>query len=165
MVKKGGGKGNTVSVVTDLVMPLIEQQNLILWDVRFEKEGSMWLLRIIIDKKPDGVSIDDCEALSRPLDKILDEVDPIDQSYCLEVASAGLERDLSKPWHFEESIGRRIQIKLIRPIDGEREFVGSLSAYDENSRTVTIELGDKGNESKKEFQLNDTAFIRWYVEF
>lgn len=156
-MKKSGN--NTVNIVSDLVAPLIKEQNLILWDVRFEKEGSMWLLRVIIDKKPDGVSIDDCEALSRPLDKLLDDVDPIDQSYCLEVASAGLERELTKDWHFEESMGKKVQIKLIRPYNGEREFIGILIKYDKTQVTISCE------NDEYTFVINDTAYIRWYVEF
>lgn len=106
-MKKNGG--NTVKIVTDLVKPIVDELGLILWDVRFEKEGSIWLLRVIIDKV-GGVSVDDCEAVSRPLDKLLDEVDPIDQSYCLEVASAGLERELTKSWHFDECIGKKCNL-------------------------------------------------------
>lgn len=157
-MKKGGN--STVNVVSDLVAPLIKEQELILWDVRFEKEGSMWLLRVIIDKKPDGVSIADCEALSRPLDKLLDEVDPIEQSYCLEVASAGIERELTKDWHFEESMGKKIQIKLIRPYNGEREFIGILTKYENNQVSIVCE-----NDDEYTFTINDTAYIRWYVEF
>lgn len=150
---------NTVGVVSDLIAPLIKEQDLILWDVRFEKEGSLWLLRIIIDKKPDGVSIDDCEKLSRPVDKLLDEADPIDQSYCLEVASAGLERELTKDWHFEESIGKVIQVKLIRPYNGEREFIGKLIKYELNQITIECE------NDVYTFTKNETAYIKWYVEF
>lgn len=155
-MKKGG---NTVKIVTDLVMPLIEEQNLILWDVRFEKEGSMWLLRVIIDKE-GGISVDDCEALSRPLDKLLDEVDPIEQSYCLEVASAGLERDLTKDWHYEKSIGQKVVAKTIRPIEGQREFIGVLKSYQDHNIILVLDSGDEIN-----FQKSEAAYIRWYVEF
>lgn len=153
-------KGNsTVEVVTKLVEPLIEEQGLILWDLRFEKEGTMWLLRVIIDKQ-DGINIDDCENLSRPLDKLLDQHDPIDQAYCLEVASAGLERELKKPWHFEQSIGKAVVIRLIRPdSDGQKEFLGVLKEYADQTITVDID----GEE--KQFDVSSTAYIRWYVEF
>lgn len=150
---------NTVGIVSDLIAPLIKEQDLILWDVRFEKEGSLWLLRIIIDKKPNGVSIDDCEKLSRPVDKLLDQVDPIEQSYCLEVSSAGLERELTKDWHFEESIGELVQVKLIRPYNGEREFIGKLIKYESNQITIERE------NDVYTFAKNETAYIRWYVEF
>ncbi|MBP3464714.1 MAG: ribosome maturation factor RimP, partial [Angelakisella sp.] len=81
-------KKNTAAVAEELAQPILEQMGLILWDVVYEKEGSGWYLRYYIDKE-GGVSIDDCEAMSRPLDAKLDEVDPIEQSYCLEVSSAG----------------------------------------------------------------------------
>jgi ribosome maturation factor RimP len=155
-MKKNGG--NTVKIVTELVKPIIDELGLILWDVRFEKEGSIWLLRVIIDKV-GGVSVDDCEAVSRPLDKKLDEVDPIDQSYCLEVASAGLERELTKPWHFEESIGKMVQLKLIRPYNGEREFVGKLQKFENDA--VSIECEDHNYT----FLLNDVAYVKLYFEF
>lgn len=155
-MKKNGG--NTVKIVTDLVKPIIDELGLILWDVRFEKEGSIWLLRIIIDKV-GGVSVDDCEAVSRPLDKKLDEVDPIEQSYCLEVASAGLERELTKPWHFEECIGKTVQLKLIRPYNGERDFIGKLQKLENDA--VSMEC----DEHNYTFLLNDTAFVKLFLEF
>lgn len=153
--KKGG---NTVSIVTDLVEPLVLQQGLILWDVRFEKEGSMWLLRIILDKE-GGITVDDCESISRPLDKLLDEVDPIEQSYCLEVASAGLERELTKQWHFDQCIGKEVLVKLIRPQDGERDFVGELKSFCDN--TVNIENDNKA----MAFNINDVAYVRLTINF
>ena len=158
-MKKNGN--NTVSIVTEIIMPLIKEQELILWDVKFEKEGSMWILRIIIDKKPDGVAIEDCEKLSRPFDKILDEKDPIDQSYCLEVASAGIERELSVDWHFQESIGKKIKIKLIRSLNGEREFIGKLLSYDGNS--IGMKIND--NDEESEFIIKECSYIRWCIEF
>lgn len=153
--KKGG---NTVSIVTDLVEPLVLQQGLILWDVRFEKEGSMWLLRIILEKE-GGITVDDCESISRPLDKLLDEVDPIEQSYCLEVASAGLERELTKQWHFDQCIGKEVLVKLIRPQDGERDFVGELKSFCDN--TVNIENDNKA----MAFNINDVAYVRLTINF
>lgn len=156
-MKKSGN--NTVGVVTALVEPLIKEQNLILWDVRFEKEGSTWILRIIIDKE-GGVSLNDCENLSRPFDKILDEADPIDQGYCLEVSSAGIERELTKQWHYDQCEGMQVQVKLIRPhISGEREFNGILLKHEDN--TVGIKCG----EEEYSFADNELAYVRLYVEF
>lgn len=158
--KKSGG--NTVEIVTSLVMPLIEEQGLILWDVRFEKEGSMWILRIIIDKA-EGIKVDDCENISRPFDKILDEADPIDQSYCLEVASAGLERELTKQWHFNQCAGQKVCARLIRPLDGERDFIGELQKMQDN--IVTINLLDDDTVKVFETSLKDVAYVRLYIEF
>ena len=93
-------KGSTVSAVYSLVKPVADELGFTLWDVRFEKEGGSWFLRIILDK-PGGVDMDDCAEMSRRVDPILDEADPIEQSYYLEVASAGLGRELRTPEHFE----------------------------------------------------------------
>lgn len=93
------GKKNTVGIVTDLVRPITDELGLDLWDVRFEKEGSTWYLRIFLDKE-EGVNIDDCENVSRRLSPILDETDPIVQSYTLEVSSPGIGRDPAPPGAF-----------------------------------------------------------------
>lgn len=150
--------GSTVSVVTDLVRPIAEELGLRIWDVTFEKEGAMWILRVVIDKD-GGVSIDDCEALSRPLDAKLDEVDPIEQSYCLEVSSAGIERELTKDWHYDFLKGETVRVKLIRPIEGEREFIGELSGLVDNE----VKLNVGGNEMS--FLMNEIAFVKQYAEF
>ncbi len=120
----------TVQKVSELARPAAEELGLILWDVRFEKEGASWFLRVFIDKA-DGVSIDDCEAMSRKLDPLLDEADPIEQSYYLEVSSPGLGRELRKPDHFAFAVGKEIRLHLIRPDgDGLRDFTGVLAGYD-----------------------------------
>ena len=116
MASKGKG-GITVNTVWDIAQPIAESLGLELWDVRFEKEGADWFLRVFIDKD-GGVSIDDCVDMSHALDKPLDDADPIEQSYCLEVCSPGLERNLKRDSHFEKCIGKPIQVKLIRPLEG-----------------------------------------------
>lgn len=152
-IKKKNNGGNTVQIATELLQPLLIEQSLILWDVRFEKEGSMWILRIIIDKE-GGVDINDCEALSRAFDKILDEADPIENSYCLEVSSAGIERELIAEWHFAQFIGANIKIRLIRPYNDERDFVGKLIKLDNGK--VSIECG----EETFAFSMGDVAYVR-----
>ena len=92
-------KESTIEVAARLAQPLLEELGLVLWDLRFEKEGSLWYLRYFIDKE-EGVTIDDCERFSRAIDKRLDAADPIDQSYTLEVSSPGIERELTKDWHY-----------------------------------------------------------------
>ena len=109
--KKGG---NTVAICRELAQPFADQLGLMLWDVRFVKEGAAWYLRYLIDKE-GGVTIDDCVALSRLINPVLDEADPIDQSYCLEVMSPGIERELTRPEHFEAYLDWAIVVKLIRP--------------------------------------------------
>lgn len=148
MASKGKG-GNTVNAVWEIAEPIANSLGYELWDVRFEKEGANWYLRIFIDKE-DGISINDCVDMSHAIDKPLDEADPIEQSYCLEVCSPGLERDLKRDAHFEKSIGKKIMVKLIRPVDGQREFKGTLESYDNGNFELLVEDGTKLMINKKE---------------
>ena len=150
---KGKG-GNVVAAVRELAEPIAEKLGLEIWDVRFLKEGTDWFLRVFIDKE-GGVNINDCENMSRALDAPLDELDPIEQSYCLEVSSPGIERDLTRPEHFEKFIGADIKVKFIRPVDGKREYCGVLESSDGNSIVLRLEDGSAMNIDKKE-----TSFIR-----
>lgn len=137
MAAKGKG-GNTVAAVTAIAKPIADELGLRLWDVRFVKEGANWYLRIFIDKE-GGVGIDDCVAMSHALDKPLDEADPIEQSYCLEVSSPGIERELTRPEHFEAYLGSNVIVRLIRPLEsGERELHAVLDAHDSSGFTVTF---------------------------
>ena len=133
--------GNTVKTVWDIVEPFAEELGLKIWDVRFLKEGSSWYLRIFIDKD-GGVSIDDCVDLTHAINKPLDEADPIEQAYFLEVSSPGVERDLVRDEHFTAYIGEKIKVKMIRPVEGKREFSGILADYSDGN--ITISLGDEG---------------------
>lgn len=148
MASKGKG-GNTVNAVWEIAEPIAQSLGLEIWDVRFEKEGADWFLRIFIDKE-GGVSIDDCVDMSHAIDKPLDDADPIEQSYCLEVSSPGLERDLKRDAHFEKSLGEKIMVKLIRPVDGQREFKGILESYDNGNFELLSEDGTKLMINKKE---------------
>lgn len=140
MAGKGKG-GNTVAAVTAIAEPIAEQLGLRLWDVRFVKEGANWYLRIFIDKD-GGVGIDDCVEMSHALDKPLDEADPIEQSYCLEVSSPGIDRELTRPAHFDAYIGAPVVVRLIRPLEtGERELHCTLDSHDAGSFTVTLDDG------------------------
>lgn len=150
-------KINTVETVRQLVTPYAEELGLSIWDIRFVKEGADWFLRIFIDKE-GGVGIDDCVDFSHAIDKPLDDADPIEQSYCLEVSSPGLERELSRPEHFEKCVGRSVMVRLIRPIDGQRDFVGTLESFDEGNITVVTDDGFGFTFVKKEaswVKLND----------
>ena len=148
MASKGKG-GNTVKTVWEIAEPLAKELGLEIWDVRFEKEGADWFLRIFIDKD-GGVSIDDCVDMSHAIDKPLDEADPIEQSYCLEVCSPGVERDLKRDEHFMKFIGAKIMVKLIRARDGIREFKGILASYDNGSFELRLEDGTGLMINKKE---------------
>lgn len=111
--------------VYDLIKETVEAQGVSLWDVRFLKEGASWYLRVFIDK-PEGISIDDCTNVSHAIDPVIDEADPIDKSYYLEVCSPGIERELTRDYHFESVVGEKIKIKLYKAIDSKKEFVGIL---------------------------------------
>ena len=122
-------KQNTEAVVRRLIAPIAEGHGVVLWDVRFVKEGSEHYLRVTLDKE-GGVGIADCEAFSRAIDPLLDEADPIKVSYFLEVSSPGLGRPLTRDEHFAAVMGQEVRLRTIRPVEGEREFVGTLAAYD-----------------------------------
>ncbi len=125
--------------VFDLVKDTVEACGVDLWDVRFLKEGSSYYLRIFIDK-PEGVSINDCTDVSHAVDPLLDEADPIDKSYYLEVCSPGIERELTRPEHFSKSIGKTVAVKLFKAIDGTKEFIGVLKSFDGN---LTLEIDNE----------------------
>ena len=151
-------KGNTVDIVWGIAQPLAEQLGLLLWDVRFQKEGANWYLRIIIDKE-DGVGIDDCVAMNDALDAPLDEADPIDQSYNLQVCSAGIERELVRDFHFEMFMGADIMVKFPKADEtGVKLRKGVLKGYDKGTLTVEYEDGTERTYEKKEYtrvQLDD----------
>ena len=134
-----------MSKVTDTVLalakPAAEAAGCEVWDVEYVKEAGAWYLRVYIDKA-GGVSIDDCEAVSRALDPILDEADPIEQSYYLEVGSPGLGRKLTRPEHYEALKGQKVRAKLIRPnADGVRELSGILTGREGSTVTLETENG------------------------
>ena len=134
-------QGSAVKVVEALVRPIVEGMDLCLWDVRFEKEGPDWFLRVLIDRD-EPLDTDTCEAVSRAIDPLLDEADPIEQSYYLEVGSPGLGRKLTRPEHYEALKGEKIGVKLIRPTaDGVREFAGILKGREGSTVTVETENG------------------------
>lgn len=153
--KKGG---NTVAQVTKLVEPIVNQLGLYLWDVRFEKEGADWYLKVLIDSN-DGITLEDCEAVSRPLSKRLDETDPIEQSYYLEVSSPGVERELKKREHFEVCIGDAVTVKLFRPLDGIREFCGELVGYQDDILTIQTQTGERS------FAFSDCSSVKLMDDF
>lgn len=118
---------NAAERVYTLIKETVEGQGVELWDVRFVKEGASWYLRVFIDKE-DGITIDDCTNVSHAIDPVIDEADPIDKSYYLEVCSCGIERELSRTVHFEKVLGREIKIKLYKALDGVKEFRGILKS-------------------------------------
>lgn len=140
---------NTASAVWDIAEPIAESLGLILWDVKFLKEGSRWYLRITIDKE-GGVGIDDCVAMHRAIDGPLDEADPIEQSYNLQVQSPGVERELSRDFHFEAYLGERVQVRLIKAFEGKRDYKGILTSYDGEGITIAVDGETELHVNKKE---------------
>ena len=138
--------------------PVVQAHGCSLWDVEYVREGADWFLRLYIDK-PGGVDINDCEAVSRAVDPILDEKDPIPGSYHFEVCSAGLERVLKRPADFQRFMGSPITVKLYRPRNGLKEIPCVLKAYDEGKLTV-----EAGKETIT-FEKSEVAQVRLRVEF
>lgn len=129
---------NSAERVYELIKDAVEVEGVRLWDVRFLKEGASWYLRVFIDK-PEGISIDDCTNVSHAIDPIIDEADPIDVSYYLEVCSPGIERELTRSRHYEESLGKQVRLKLYRAYDGKKEITGTLEDVTEENVTLVTE--------------------------
>ena len=144
--------------VTQLALPVVEEHGCSLWDVEYVREGSEYFLRLYLDKE-GGVDISDCEAISRAMDPILDQEDPIPESYHFEVCSAGLERALKRPGDFERFMGEPVMIKLYRPRNGLKEIPGILRGYENGC--VTVEAGKE----TITFQKSEVALVRLRVEF
>ena len=132
-------------IVEELLTDILEQEQLELVDIEYVKEGKSWFLRIFIDKE-NGVDIDDCGLVSEKLGEKLDAVDPIQQNYFLEVSSPGAERPLKKQQDFIRAIGKHVNIKTYEPIDGSKEFEGTLLSYDEKEITLSIKIKTRTKE-------------------
>ena len=150
------GRSESYEAKTEqLIQPLIDANNFELVDVEFVKEGSDWYLRVYIDKD-GGITVDDCELISRAFNEILDREDYISEQYIFEVSSPGLMRPLKKEKGYKRSVGKLIDIKLYKPVDKCKEFTGVLDSYDKD--TVTIKMDD---DTQKTFDRSNLAMIRW----
>jgi ribosome maturation factor RimP len=143
----------------DLLLPLLEENNFELVDVEYVKEGSNWFLRAYIDKE-GGITVDDCELISRALSDLLDVHDYIPDSYILEVSSPGLGRQLKKERDFQRSLGEEVDVKLYKAVEKQKEFTGLLHAFDEE--TITIELEDG---TQKQFLRSSVAMVRLALDW
>ena len=144
--------------VEALARPVVEEEGCKLWSVEYIKEAGMWYLRVYIDKD-GGVGIADCEAISRRLDPILDEADPIPESYVFEVGSAGAERELKRPSDFERFMGSSVTVRLYTAKDGAKEHTGILTGYDGGAVAI------REAEQEKRFEKNEVAMVRLHVDF
>ena len=144
--------------VFDLVKPVVEEEGCTLWDVEYVREAGTWYLRIFVDKE-GGVSIDDCERISRRLDPLLDEADPIPESYVFEVGSAGADRELKRPSDFAQFLGTEVEVKLDKPLEGSKVYVGKLRGYEDGA----VIIDRNGRELR--FEPAQIAQVRLYVSF
>ena len=141
-----------------MITPILQENGLNLVDVEYVKEAGQWYLRFYIDKD-GGIDIEDCEKIHRAMDPILDEKDPIPESYHFEVCSAGLERPLKRPGDFEKFMGSPIFVKLYRPVNGLKEIPGILRGYEDGR--ITVEAGKQ----VLTFEKSQVALVRLRVEF
>ena len=144
--------------VTQMALPVVEEAGCELWDVEYVREAGTWFLRVYIDKD-GGVDILDCENVSRKLSDLLDEADPIEGSYTLEVSSAGAERPLKRPSDYEKFIGSPVAVKLYKAKNGRKEFAGVLAGYENGDVTITV--GD----AAMTFAKDEVALCRLRIEF
>ena len=153
MAKKDNiSPGGIPAKVAPLVESLTEEFGLILWDIRFVKEGATWILRVIIDRDDTPVSINDCVDVSRRLSPLLDEADPIEQSYCLEVTSPGANRELVREEHFTYYLDYPVNVKLYAPDEaGQKEIAGILTAYTDGELTLILEDDTERIFGKKDY--------------
>ena len=143
----------------ELITPILDRMNFELVDVEYVKEGGTWYLRAYIDKE-GGITVNDCEAVAREMNEILDREDFVEDSYVFEVSSPGLGRPLKKEKDYIRSMGKEVAIRTYRAINREKEFYGILSAYDENTVTIKTEDG-----TEMTFEKSDIALIRLAFDF
>lgn len=158
MKKSSGG---VVAAVTELAQPIAQKLGYELWDVEFVKEGADYFLRITIDS-PQGITLDDCEKMHRAIDPVLDEADPIDGFYHLEVSSTGIERELKTDRHIEACLGWEVELRLYAPVDGAKCFTGELLAPGEN-REIRIVCEPDGRE--RSFPRSSVASLHTCYSF
>ena len=145
-------------LVAELAAPAVAEQGCTLWDVEYVREAGQWYLRLYLDKD-GGVDILDCEAVSRKVSDLLDQADPVEGSYTFEVSSAGADRVLKKPEHFQRFCGEEVEVRLYRPKDGKKDFVGRLTGWADGD--ITLEL----NGMPITFEKKEVAQTRLYPRF
>ena len=149
---------NIAGTVKALITPVAEEFGYLLWDVEYVKEGARMILRVTIDSE-EGITIDDCEKMHRAIDPILDEADPIESAYYLEVSSPGIERDLKTDEHLRHCEGQKVELRLYAPVDGAKSFLGKLGAFSEDSITLVTE------KEERVFARSAISKIRTVFEF
>lgn len=155
---RSSGRG-VAERVRGIIEPVAEELGYYLWNVEYVKEGADYILRVTIDND-EGITIDDCERMTRAIDPVLDEHDPIDDSYLLEVSSPGIERELTRDDHFALCVGEKVEVRLFAPVDGSRTWVGILGAMDEEGNVPVETAG-----TVRAFPRTAIAKIRTVFEF
>lgn len=133
--RPSGNRSRIAEAVRTLITPTADELGYFLWDVEYVKEGADMILRVTIDSD-EGITIDDCERMTRAIDPLLDEADPIEDSYLLEVSSPGIERDLTRPEHFEVCTGDEVELRLFAPVDGSKIWRGILQGINDQGQIV-----------------------------
>ena len=144
-----------VATVTPIAEKVAEELGFFVWDVDYVKEGTEWFLRIDIDKEK-GVNIEDCERFSRTIDPLLDEIDPIEDAYTLQISSPGLERVIKNDFHLEHCLGETVSVRLYAPLNGFKEYVGELVSY--NADTITLYVDENVEIPRKAIGKMNTYF-------
>ena len=160
MMKKS--TGGVVKAVRAIAEPLAEELGYFLWDVEYVKEGADMYLRITIDSE-EGIQIEDCEKMHRAIDPLLDEADPIEGAYHLEISSPGIERELKTDLHIEACRGWDVEVRLYAPVDGAKSFFGVLEGIDEENNIV-ISLSER-EEDVRRFPRSAVASLRTHFDF
>ncbi len=152
------GRGVAEQVRT-LVTPVADELGYVIWDVEYVKEGADYILRITIDSEA-GITIDDCERMTHAVNPVIDEADPIEEAYLLEVSSPGIERDITRDEHFAACAGERVELRLFAPVEGSRVWTGVLGGLDEAGNVTVDVMG-----TPRTFPRKDIAKIRTVFEF
>lgn len=146
------------AILEELAAPVCEEMGVYVYDCEYKKEGGSYYLRLFIDKD-GGVTIDDCENVSRKVNDLLDEKDPIPEAYIFEVSSPGMDRKLTRDWHFEKALGSEVDIKLFAPFEGSKALSGILTGYDHN--LITLKVGERVLHIEK----GKTSSVRLAIKF
>ena len=146
-------------IIYDMAKPIAEQHDCYIYDVEYVKEGGAYYLRVFVDKPQGGISIDECETVSRAISEVLDKRDPIKENYFFEVASPGIERKLRQEEHFERYMGELVNVGLYKAIDGSKVLHGKLTGFED--KIVTVETEDES----VSLPLKETTYIKLHFEF
>ncbi len=157
--RPSGSRSRIAETVRELITPTADELGYFLWDVEYVKEGADMILRVTIDSD-DGITIDDCERMTRAIDPILDEADPIEDAYLLEVSSPGIERDLTRPEHFEVCTGDEVELRLFAPVDGSKVWRGILKGINEQGQIVIETAG-----ADRAFDANTVSKTKTVFDF